>query len=367
MRLTVVTNNIKGGGAPLASVTWANAWSKKGHEVTLFALFPNDGIGKGWEVHENIKFSIVDLSEKPVSNKFLAAVRLLKLFFRLRRAIRRSQPEAIVSFEGPVNIRTLLASVGLGPPVVIMEQTHPGEYSVGRFWDWIRNKVYPRATVQVNLTKTAMDWCRKNYDIPNGAVIPNPIVPPGVVARPTAKKGGLIVTAGRFVPQKRFDLLIEAFALIAASHPDWNMVIHGDGPDRKELEELLEERDLQERVRLPGWSDELATELSKGGFFVLSSEYEGFGNVICEAMAVGLPVVSFDCPSGPGDIVRHEVDGLLVEPLNVEKLAQAMAHMMSDISLRRKMGKRALEVLERFSLEQTLVLWDEVFSMCREK
>ncbi len=365
MRLTVVTNNIKGGGAPLAAVTWANAWSERGHDVSLFALFPNDGLGSGWKVDEAIDFRVVDLTERPVANKFGAAARLAKNIFSLRRAITGSRPDMIVSIEGPVNLRILMACLGLGVPVAAMEQTHPGQYSVGRFWERCRRFLYPRARVLVNLTTAARDWCAKEYGPRNSAAIPNPIVPAGVHARTPLDRGGLVVAAGRLVPQKRFDLLIDAFALVADRYPDWNLVINGEGPDRSDLERQVEEKGLAKRISLPGWTDDMASELAKGDFFVLSSEYEGFGNVICEAMAVGLPVVSFDCPSGPGDIVRHEVDGLLVEPLNVERLAQGMSRMMDDRELRLGMGERALEVLERFSLDRTLGLWDEVFALCR--
>jgi glycosyltransferase involved in cell wall biosynthesis len=188
-----------------------------------------------------------------------------------------------------------------------------------------------------------------------------PVIEPEDMAQRRAPERRTVVAAGRLVEQKRFDLLIEAFALTAEIHRDWDLIIYGEGEDRPDLEKLVADKGLAERIKLPGWTRSLSSKLARCDFFVLSSGYEGFGNVIAEAMAVGLPVVSFDCEAGPSDIIRHEVDGLLVPPLDVPALAGAMMRLMEDDAYRATLGRRAPEVLERFSLESTLALWDEVF------
>ena len=366
INITLVIYNVRGGGSVLAALNWANAWAEAGHSVTVIVTHPHVGDGKDFFVHPLVKVVTKDIADRPVKTSFMALKQLLFGLLRLRNAVRASKPDVVISFDGPINVRTLMACAVMQVPIIIFEQVHPAQYSLGEFWGKWRRRLYPQAEVLLNLTQAASDWCGR-YNVRNSAVIPNPIVPAAVHARPPLDEGGIVVAAGRLVPQKRFDLLIESFALISDKYPNWNLVINGEGPDRDDLERRLEERGLANRVSLPGWADDMAAEMAKGDFFVLSSEYEGFGNVICEAMAVGLPVVSFDCPSGPGDIVRHEVDGLLVEPLNVEKLAQAMSRMMDDRDLRLRMGERALEVLGRFSLERTLELWDDVFTICRKK
>lgn len=360
MRMTIVVSNVRGGGSTFAAVNWANAWAARGEQITIIAIHPQDGEGRDFPRHPAIHLLREDLGDKPVPGKWQAAGQIWHNLRRMRQLVRQSKPELVLSFDGPVNTRTLVACLGLRIPVVVMEQVHPAHYSFGLFWERCRRMVYPRAAALVNLTQAATEWCAKSFAVKRLATIPNPVLPPAARKLPSKKNTKRVVAAGRLVDQKRFDLLIEAFALIAAAHPDWRLTIYGEGPSRPALERQVEKNGLAGRITLAGWVENLSERMAEGEFFVLSSEYEGFGNVIVEAMAVGLPVVSFDCPSGPGDIIRHEVDGLLAPPLNIAALAAAMERLMDDDSLRARLSSRATEVLERFSLARTLKLWDAV-------
>jgi glycosyltransferase involved in cell wall biosynthesis len=159
--------------------------------------------------------------------------------------------------------------------------------------------------------------------------------------------------------EKGFDLLLEAFARIAKLHPSWSLTIWGEGPERKSLDALACKLAINDRVSLPGNTHEPLRQLAAADLFVLSSRVEGFPNALTEAMSMGLPVIATDV-GAVSEIVEDGVTGMLVPPEEVDSLATAMDRLMADEAQRCSLGGRAPEVLERFSLESVMEMWDDV-------
>jgi len=141
-------------------------------------------------------------------------------------------------------------------------------------------------------------------------------------------------------------------------YPNWRLEIWGEGKERASLEMLRDELNLSSQVTLPGLTKKPFDKMKEADFFVLSSRFEGFGNVLIEAMACGLPVVSFDCPSGPSEIVTHNEDGLLISAEDVSGLAESMLYMIKHPEKRQLMGKQAAKIQERFGIEEIGAQWD---------
>jgi glycosyltransferase involved in cell wall biosynthesis len=176
--------------------------------------------------------------------------------------------------------------------------------------------------------------------------------------RRAALDAKVIVAAGRLNKQKGFDQLIAAFAAVAREHPDWQLRIYGSGPERRALQRLIVEHGLWDSVFLMGRARDLGKQLVKASIFALPSRWEGFGLVLVEAMSHGLPVVAFDCPRGPSEIVTPGADGLLVPEGDVVGFGQALLELVTARDRRHQMGASAASSARRFAIEPFAERWE---------
>ncbi|MEC4819419.1 MAG: glycosyltransferase family 4 protein, partial [Scytonema sp. PMC 1069.18] len=272
----------------------------------------------------------------------------------------------VISFLDTTNIVTLLALTSTNYPVLLSEQNNPRTNSKGKMWDYLRFLTYPIAAKVISTSQgvdSYFDWLPKS----KRAVIYNPLATvedgktfdftQGVDAD---KKW--IIAMGRLTYQKGFDILLQAFHQIVNKYPNWQLIILGEGQLRSELENLRDDLGLNHQVILPGVIKNPFPLLKKSHIFVLSSRFEGFGNVLIEAMACGLPVISTDCPSGPREIIRDGIDGILVPNEDISALASAMDRLMSDEQERQCLASHAPEGVTRFNLEKIVEMWEVLFS-----
>lgn len=199
------------------------------------------------------------------------------------------------------------------------------------------------------------NWTELN----NIVVIPDPLTfSPSSYSSLSEKR---VIAVGRYVYQKGFDLLIQSWSIVEKECPDWSLTIIGQG-NRLEYESLMDELYVdRSRCKLMGPTDTIQDEYMNSSLLVMSSRFEGFGMVLVEAMSCGLPVVSFDCPCGPKDIIQDHVDGLLVENGNVEKLAGAIIWMIQHPERRKAMAGKAVENVQRFGIDQIAEKWKSLF------
>ena len=203
-----------------------------------------------------------------------------------------------------------------------------------------------------------------NEDLRNWSGFNNVLVIPNPIAKFPNKKSECIrkhvIAAGRYTWQKGFDLLIIAWKIIFKKHPDWILDIYGAGnPDF--YRQLAKSNGIASVVRCHNATSDIYSKYAESSIFVLSSRFEGFGLVLAEAMATGLPVISFRCPCGPEDIVTNGTDGILIENGNIEKMSKAICYLIENETIRKDMGKKGIISAERFREEHIMQKWIELF------
>jgi GalNAc-alpha-(1->4)-GalNAc-alpha-(1->3)-diNAcBac-PP-undecaprenol alpha-1,4-N-acetyl-D-galactosaminyltransferase len=372
MNLVLVIPGLTAGGAERVISLLANYWAEKNWAVTLITLA--EPVSDFYQLHPHVKrLGLGLMAESP---SLAASIKHnWHRVQKLRRVIKAERPDAVISFVDTVNVLTLLATIGLGLPIIISERTEPRHHNPGRIWPWLRRLTYPWATAIVAQSDSVCQWLRGLAgESPICTVIPNPVNPAILEGKGNSRgeitaMGGhqdshLITSMGRLSWEKGYDLLIKAFALIAAEHSKWDLCIIGDGPERDNLSQLVAELGISPRVHFSGRLENPAILLSRADLFVMPSRYEGFPNALLEAMACGVAVISFDCPSGPREIIREGIDGLLVPSQDVKALAVAMTRLMDDASLRKRLAVKASEVNERFSLEKVGSSWEALLNRC---
>ena len=206
----------------------------------------------------------------------------------------------------------------------------------------------------------AAEWT----ELDNVTVIYNPL--PFFPQQQSDSTPKQVIAVGRYVPQKGFDRLISAWSIVSKQHPDWMLRIYGDGM-REQLQKQIAELEIASSCILEHSTPNIADKYCESSIFVLSSRYEGFGMVIIEAMACGVPPVSFTCPCGPRDIINDGVNGLLVENGDIEGLAEKICYLIENEEIRREMGLQARIDVERFRIEQIAGQWNFLFENIIEK
>jgi GalNAc-alpha-(1->4)-GalNAc-alpha-(1->3)-diNAcBac-PP-undecaprenol alpha-1,4-N-acetyl-D-galactosaminyltransferase len=364
MKITLVTASLQCGGAERVVSLLAQGFVDRGHIVHVISLS-----------HASTDFYTMPPGVPVTSLDVLGASRNplhalhanLDRFFKLRAAILQTQPDRIITHLSQTNILSILAMIGSGIPVYVTEHCDAKRSAVHNIWEKLRRWVYPWATQVVSVSE-GVDRGFRYLSPQKRAVLYNPVVPqrsqgdlPHIPGADPDRPW--VVTMGRLRAQKGYDLLIPAFAKLADRYPDWQLIIMGEGCDRESLEAIRNGLGLRDRVLMPGTVRNTSAVLQQAEFFVMASRFEGFPMAHCEAMSSGLPIVSTDCESGPREIIRQNVDGLLVETGNVDAIAAGMETLMSNHMLRKQLAKRAPEILDRFGMDQIISQWETLMGI----
>ncbi|CAP44375.1 glycosyltransferase family 4 protein [Bordetella petrii] len=367
-RVLVFIHSLHGGGAERVAADLTAHWAAAGWQVML--VTQADASGDAYALHPAVRREILHTEGAGGGLRgILANVRRVRA---LRRVLRSFRPDIVLGMMTTASVLAVLAARGLPCRVIATEHTHPPSQALSGLWQRLRRLTYPRAARVVALTRGTADWLARHVPGSRLAVIPNPVHWPlasgePMLPPPPAGERRRLLAVGRLHPDKGFDLLIQAYARIAGQHPDWDLVILGEGDERRRLQAQIDAAGLQERVTMPGRVGNVGDWYRESDLYVLSSRFEGLSNTLLESLASGLPAVCFDCDTGPREVVRDGIDGVLVRPNgDVPALAAALSALMDDAAARQALSARAIDARERFSAQRVLGLWQEIFDDVRK-
>lgn len=361
-RVLIFIHSLQGGGAERVAADLSAYWAQAGSEVML--VTQQDAEHDAYALSPAVQR--VALNTAGAGGGLRGIWSNLGRVWALRRLIKQFRPDIVLGMMTTASVLAVLAARGLPCRVIATEHTHPPSQSLSSMWLRLRRYAYPRATRVVALTRGTADWLAQNVPGSALAVIPNPVHWPlpsalPVLTPPPGAGRRRLLAVGRLHVDKGFDLLIQAYAAIADAHAQWDLVILGEGEERRSLEQQVRQAGLAGRISLPGRAGNIGQWYDSADLYVLSSRYEGLSNTLLEAMASGLAAVCFDCDTGPREIVRPGVDGVLVHNGDVPALAAALSAAMADEAGRQAMAQRAIDVRERFSARRVLDLWQALF------
>jgi len=357
VRVGLVISSLSLGGAEKVMSIMANYWVMRDWDVSLITF--SGAHSSSYALSPKVREIDLDLL-RVSGNAALGVWNNGKRILALRGAIRKTKAEIAISFMDQTNVLTLAATRGLGVPLVVSERVDPRQHPIGVGWKILRSILYRTADALVVPTNGLVEWGKSRWPALRLAVIPNPVLDEEEGAPFSLPPGSWCAAMGRLVKQKGFDLLVRAFALASEDHPEWRLLILGEGEERASLEVLARELGVGDRLWMPGRVQQPAAFLKRSKIFALSSRYEGFPNALVEAMACGLPVISFDCPTGPGEIIRDKEDGILIPAGHVDGMASALKRLMSDENERKRLGEKAKDVKERFGVGRVMGLWEDL-------
>lgn len=340
MKIFLVIPTLSQGGAERVISELANDFSKKGIDVHLILLAKAEDF---YTIDSNITVHRLGFINTGRLQKIFSE---FNVFIKLRRLLKEHKPDVVLSFMDKYNIFTILASRFLKLHVFVSDRSNP-KLNLPPLLYVLKKITYRYATGIVSQTILSKKIITEFTGNKNVHVIPNPVKK--VQLFPEIQREKIILNVGRLVPEKGQAYLLQAFAQLDVS--DWKLVILGDGPLRENLEKQIIELGLDDNVLMPGAVNDVDRWLAEASVFVFSSVSEGFPNALVEAMAAGLPCVSFDCEAGPRDIIEHGVNGFLVEEGNIDELVEKIVLLINNITLADMLGSNAKFVRDKYNID----------------
>lgn len=353
-RIALFINSLQKGGSERVMVNLAEYFQSQKYDVILITQYKREN---EYEISPNIRRIYSEPEPEELTGSRIRNFRIR--FHHLRDIWKKYKPDIILSFLGKNNLMAIATAAFLPSKVAVSVRGEPTMEYEGHLMQFLAKRMFRFADGVILQTECAKDFFPKAVQ-KKSVILKNPLSPMFVGRKSVIQRDNVIVAAGRLDENKNHAMLIHAFAKIAGEYTEMKLVIYGEGGLRESLTQLAAEKELTERITLPGSIDNVAEKIGRAKIFVLTSNTEGMPNSIIEAMVLGTPVISTDCPcGGPATLINDGENGLLVPVGDAYALADAMRRLLADEGLANKISQNARRLAEELSPERVNREWLE--------
>lgn len=353
-RVALFINSLQKGGSERVMVNLAEDFLAKGYEVVLVTQYKKEN---EYEISAGIKRVYSEPEEERLQGGRIR--NFLERFRTLRNIWKTYRPDVILSFLGKNNLMAILTSAFLPVKTAVSVRGEPTMEYEGKKLQMLTKWLFRYADGVVLQTSQARDFFPKAVK-KKAVILPNPLNPLFLRERYSGEKENVIAAAGRLDENKNHAMLIRAFSLIEKEFPEMKLVIYGEGESREKLLKLIGEKQLQEKVSLPGSVSDVAAHIKNVRIFTLTSNTEGMPNSVIEAMCLGLPVIATDCPcGGTAELIEDGKNGILVPVGDEKALAEAMKKILLNPELEKRLGEEAFLIQDKMEPAKVCRLWEE--------
>lgn len=359
MKIGFLINDLNAGGAERATVSLANYFAEHGTHTEIITFKDS---GSFYPLSDEVKHCPVNFEKIPSGMSLKRLTGAIKRMFKLRSFIRSRELDILIGMSFSMTWYTVFSTFFTKTKAIGTERNNPYKYKSSKFNTILRKVFYRFCDGYIFQTKKAAEFFTDKLK-DTDTVIPNAIFNDAVYELEIPEKREKIISAvGRLTEQKRFDILINAFSLVADKLPEYKLIIFGEGELRNELEQQIKALSLEDRIFLPGTNPEVVKFINRTSMFVLSSDLEGMPNALMEAIAMGLPSISTRCDMGPEELIENRVNGILTPVRSSEEIAQAILEIANNPDFAEKLSENGRKLLKTHSIDEISRQWLDFLS-----
>lgn len=349
-KISFVIGSLTGGGAERVISILSNKFAEKGYDVSIIQFFYDK---VDYEISDKVHIYTIHSEQKKVFLRYPHKIILL------RRLLKKLDSDCVISFLWDINLCTILSKLFIRGKLIISERNDPHVDPKNKILQSLKNVMYLCADNIVFQTHDALEFFPRPIK-KRGVIIGNPIntnMPYWDLDQ--SKKR--IIAVNRITKQKNLPMLIKAFDLVKDKFPDYKLHIYGRGEAENEIQQLIAQLNLNSRVELKGFSNNIYEEIKKSRLYVISSDYEGLSNSMLEALAIGIPVIATDCPiGGAKEYITDGVNGMLVNCGDIQVLSKKIELLLMNDEMSKKFSTESIKIRKQLNPDRIVNIWEQL-------